>query len=76
MQNNKIRFEEISSQRNRLGRYWYKYSRNPLSILGGITVLIIIFIAVSAHYVSPHPESAGNYINFIEASQPPSFVHF
>ena len=76
MKNNNINFEKISSQRNRLGRYWYKYSRNPLSILGVITIFIITFMAVSAYYLSPYPESAGNYINFTEASQPPSFVHF
>ena len=60
MKNNNINFEKTSSQRNRSGRYWYKYSRNPLSILGLITVFIIIFMAVSAHYLSPYPESAGN----------------
>lgn len=76
MKNNNINFEKISSQRNRLKRLWYKYSRNPLSILGAIIVFIIIFMAVFAPYLSPYPESAGNYINFTEASQPPSFVHF
>jgi len=76
MKNNNINFEKTSNQRDRLGRYWYKYSRNSLSILGVITIFIIMFVAVSAHYLSPYPESAGNYINFTEASQPPSFVHF
>ena len=76
MKNDNINFEKISSKRNRLKRYWYKYSRNKLSVLGGITIFIIIFMAVSANYLSPFPESAGNYINFTEASQPPSFVHF
>lgn len=76
MKNNNISFEKISSQRNRLRRYWYKYSRNSLSILGVITIFIIIFMAVLAPYLSPYPKSAGNYINFTEASQPPSFVHF
>ena len=76
MKNNNINFEKISGQRNRLRRYWYKYSGNPLSILGLITIFIIIFMAVLAPYLSPYPESAGNYINFTDASQPPSFVHF
>ena len=78
MEKNNINFEKISSQRirDRLGRSWYKYSRNTLSILGLITVLIVIFAAVSAFYLSPYPESAGNYVNFNEQSQPPSFVHF
>src|SRR4030042_1482548 len=76
MKNNDIDFKKTLSQRNRLGRYWYKYSRNPLSILGLITVFIIIFMAILAYHLSPYPESAGNYINFTEASQLPSFDHF
>ena len=76
MGNNNINFKKVSSQRNRLRRPWYKYSRNPLSVLGLIVIFIIIFVAVFAPYLSPHRESAGNYINFSEANQPPSFVHF
>jgi len=75
MKNNNINFKKMSSERNRLGRYWYKFSRNSLSIVGMISVFIIIFLAVFAPY-SPYPESAGNYINFTESSQPPSSDHF
>jgi len=76
MKNNNINFEKLSSQTNRLARYWYKYSRNPLSVLGLIAIFIIVFMAISAPYLSPYPESAGPYVNIVEANQPPSFVHF
>lgn len=61
---------------NRIRRYWYKFSTNPLSVLGTIIIVIIVFLAIFAPYIAPHPESAGNYINFTEASQPPSLANF
>ncbi len=56
-------------------RYWYKFSRNPLSIIGVSTVLVIIFVAVFAPLVAPHPPSAGKYLNFPKAGQPPSLAN-
>lgn len=64
------------NKEDRIRRYWYKYSRNPLSVLGAIIVAIIVFVAIFATHICPYPESIGNYINFAEASQPPSFAHF
>jgi peptide/nickel transport system permease protein len=76
MENNNTNFKKVASQRDGLKRAWYKYSRNALSILGLITIFILVFMAILAPYLSPHRESAGNYINFAKASQPPSFVNF
>ena len=56
-------------------RMWYKFSRNILSIVGLILVCVIIFIAIFASYIAPFPESAGSYVKFDEASQPPSIKH-
>ena len=61
--------------RENIHRMWYKFSRNILSIIGLILVCVIIFVAVLASYISLHPESAGSYVNFDEASQPPSIKH-
>ena len=36
-------------------RYWYKFSRNPLSIIGVSTVLVVILVALLAPFVAPHP---------------------
>jgi peptide/nickel transport system permease protein len=56
-------------------RAWYKFSRNTLSIIGLITVLTIVFVAVFAPFIAPYPRHAGSYVNFPEASQPPSWQH-
>lgn len=61
---NSGRWENIS-------RNWYRYSRNPLSVIGLAVFLLIILIVVFAPYIAPHPASAGNYLNFSEASKPP-----
>ncbi len=54
---------------------WYKFSRNPLSIIGATTVLLIFFLLTFASYVAPYPEHAGSFVNFAEASKPPSLKH-
>jgi peptide/nickel transport system permease protein len=54
---------------------WYKFSKNPLSITGAAFVLLIFFLLTFAPYVAPYPEHAGNFVNFKEASQPPSLKH-
>lgn len=56
-------------------RVWYKFSRNPLSVVGLIIISLIVFVAVFAPYVAPYPEQAGAYTNFPEASEPPSRTH-
>ena len=56
-------------------RGWYKFSRNPVSVVGLFFVLLVSFLAAFAPYVAPYPEHAGRFVNFREASQPPSFRH-
>jgi peptide/nickel transport system permease protein len=64
------------SRRENLGRAWYKFSRNSLSIVGGVTVLIIVLLAVFAPFVTPYPEHAQKpFTDFLNASQPPSWSH-
>lgn len=54
---------------------WYKFSRNPLSMLGLFVVLLIVFIAIFAPYVVPYPEDAGLTTNLLESFQGPSKEH-
>jgi peptide/nickel transport system permease protein len=61
--------------RESLGRNWYKFSRNPISIVGLCTVLLVSFLAVFAPWVAPYPEHAGAFVDFANASQPPSLQH-
>ncbi|GAG65471.1 unnamed protein product [marine sediment metagenome] len=75
MQKGSSRPGELSKRWENIRRNWYKFSRNSLSIIGLVVVCIIVFVAIFAPYISPHPESAGKFINFYEASQCPSLIH-
>ncbi|MGC8777857.1 MAG: ABC transporter permease [Candidatus Caldatribacteriaceae bacterium] len=57
------------------GKWWYKFSRNPLSVVGLGMVGGIVFVALFAPWVAPYPEHAGPYVNYGEANQPPSLAH-
>jgi len=67
--------EKLSRTWESIRRNWYKFSRNPLSIVGLVLICAILFSAVFASYISPYPESAAKFVNFSEASQPPSLAH-
>ncbi len=54
-----------------LGRNWYKFSRNPMSIVGLITVSLVVFLAVFAPLVAPYPKHASKFVDFANASRPP-----
>lgn len=59
------------SGRENLGRAWFKFSRNPLSIIGGVTVLIVVLLAIFAPYVTPYPEHATKpFTDFANAGNP------
>jgi len=65
------------SRRENLGRAWYKFSRNPLSIVGGVTILIIVLLAIFAPYIVPYPDHATKpFTDFANASLPPSSVYY
>ena len=60
------------SGRENLGRSWFKFSRNPLSIIGGVTTLIVVLLAIFAPYVTPYPEHATRpFTDFANAGNPP-----
>jgi len=68
-------FKELQRQsgRENLARAWFKFSRNPLSIIGGVTTLIVILLAIFAPYVTPYPEHATMpFTDFANAGIPPS----
>jgi len=75
MQEKSLTQERLSRRWENIRRNWYKFSRNPLSTIGLVVICIILFFTIFAPFVSPYPESAGKYINFYEASQPPSLTH-
>ena len=56
-------------------RSWYKFSRNRLSIVGLGTVALVTFLAVFAPLVAPYPEHASAFVDFANASRPPSTTY-
>ncbi len=66
---------ERNSRRENWGRAWYKFSHNPLSVIGLATVLLIVLLAIFAPFVTPYPEHAGPFTDFANAKQPPSLAH-
>jgi peptide/nickel transport system permease protein len=58
-----------------LRRNWYKFSRNRMSIIGLFTVLLVIFLAVFAPLVAPYPKHASAFVDFPNASRPPSLEY-
>jgi peptide/nickel transport system permease protein len=70
-----VRELQRKHRRENLGRSWYKFSRNPLSIIGGTTVVVIVLLAIFAPFVAPYPEHAKPFTDFANASRPPSWQH-
>jgi len=60
----------------RIGRYWYKFSRNKLSVCGLAMVLAIVIGAILAPVLAPYPEHAGAFVDFGKANLPPDRVHW
>lgn len=60
------------STKENLRRYWYNFKRNKLSLLGLFIVFVSIFLAIFAPVVAPYPEHAGAFVDYNNASMPPS----
>ncbi len=65
-----------SCRREGIGRAWYKFSRNPLSLFGAGTVLLVIILAVFAPLIAPYPEHVKPFTDFANASNAPSSSHW
>ena len=64
------------SARENLRIYRYKFTRNKLSVFGLILVSMSLFFALFALRIVPFPEHIGAFVDFRNASQPPSSVHW
>ncbi len=60
----------------RRSRAWYKFARNPLSVVGLATVVAVVVMAIAAPLVAPHPEAAGKFIDILGRNQGPSLEHW
>jgi peptide/nickel transport system permease protein len=59
-----------------LRRLVFRLSRNPLSIAGAVIVLIIITFTLAAPLLAPYPRHIGTFVDFANASHPPSVAHW
>lgn len=66
---------ERQSRREGRGRSWYKFSRNSLSIIGLVAVIVLILLATFAPFVTPYPRHAGPFTDFANAKQSPNLQH-
>jgi peptide/nickel transport system permease protein len=55
-----------------LSRSWYHFSRNKLSVVGLVIVVIVIISAIFAPWITPYPDHAGPFVDYKNAGQPPS----
>jgi peptide/nickel transport system permease protein len=60
------------SSKENLGRSWYKFSRNILSVVGLVTVIVLVLLAIFAPYVTPYPRHASAFTDFAHAKLPPN----
>lgn len=65
-----------ASRRENWGRAWYKFSRNPLSLIGAGTILFVIILAVFAPYIAPYPEHVKPFTDFANATNPPNSTNW
>ena len=64
------------SFKDRVGRSWYRFRRNPISLAGASMVFFVIFLAIFAPYVTPYPEQARAFTDLENTFQPPSRSHW
>jgi len=60
-------------QRESIKKSWSKFAGNRLSIIGLISVIFIIIIAIVAPWIAPHPESWQPFVDFANASKSPTW---
>jgi peptide/nickel transport system permease protein len=70
-----IKSLEQASRRENLGRAWYKFSRNPMSVAGLVMVVLLILTAIFAPVVAPFPKHAGPFTDFAHAKTPPGLPY-
>ncbi len=58
-----------------LKRNWLKYSESKITVLGLIIVVGFILLAFIGKYIVPFPDHLGPFVDFANASLPPSAEH-
>jgi peptide/nickel transport system permease protein len=56
--------------------FWFKFKKNPFSIIGLIIVSIVILITIFASFITPFPEHTGKVVDFSNMNQPPNNINY
>ena len=56
--------------------FWFKFKKNPMSIIGLIIVSFVIFITIFAPFITPFPEHVGKVVDFSNMNKPPDSINF
>jgi len=74
-----IEYENIilpkRNRTERIGRLWYKFSMNKLSVVGLILILLVVIITLFHRWLAPYPQHAGAFVDFTNSSKAPSLKH-
>ncbi len=68
----KIKINSASAWWNSVKRNWYMFSRNKISVVGLVGVILVVLIAILPQYIAPFPEHAAAFTNFGDANLPPN----
>jgi len=68
--------KDSSQKLDNLRRLIYKFSRNPLSLIGLFVVVLIVILAIFAPFIAPYPEHAGSFVDLASANIPPCREHW
>ncbi|MEX3009802.1 ABC transporter permease [Hoeflea sp. TYP-13] len=55
---------------------WYRFSRNPSAVAGGLIVISVIFVAIFAPLLAPYPDDVGAAVNFRIRHMAPDGEHW
>ncbi|WP_319519771.1 ABC transporter permease [Martelella mangrovi] len=55
---------------------WYRFSRNPAAVIGGLIVISVLLMAAIAPWITPFPEHVGAVVDFRNRHTAPNAVNW